>query len=73
MFTFLYFGGFISVILIILSMTYLMGSMIEKKPPKRYWILITLLFLSITLITTSVFIMTFIYSMLNNPMDPGMR
>ena len=73
MFTFLYLGGFISVIIIILSMTYLMESMIEKKSTTRYWILLTLLFLTITVITTSVFIMTFIYSMLNNPMDPGMR
>lgn len=73
MFTFLYFGGFISVIIIILSMTYLLESKIEKKPTKRYWILLTLLFLTITLITISVFIMTFFYSMFNNPMDPGMR
>ncbi len=73
MFTFLYFGGFISAIIIIFSMTYLLESKIEKNPTKRYWILLTLMFLAITLITISVFIMTFLYSMFNNPMDPGLR
>jgi hypothetical protein len=73
MFTFLYFGGFISVIIVILSMTYLLESKIPKKRTKRYWILLSILFLTITIITTLAFILAFLYSMLNNPTDSGLR
>jgi len=73
MFTFLYFGNFLSVIIIIPCMTYLLSSTISKKRTERYWLKITLICISITIITVLTFAITFFYSMLNNPMDPGLK
>jgi hypothetical protein len=70
MFPFLYFGNFLSVVIIIPCMTYLLSNIISKKRTERYWLKITLICISITIITVLTFAITFFYSMLVNPWDP---
>ena len=69
-FKFLFYANFLAAIFIIPCLTYLSNKCFPVVTGKKYWLRIVALGLISTVVTSTLFGATMIFSLLNNPMDP---
>lgn len=72
-FTFLYYGNFIGIFILIPCLTYLAHRWFPVKSDGKHWLRISLLALAATVLTLIFFLVTMFFSLMYNPMDPALQ